>query len=742
LFITLKSCETGLEALPLAVIAAVALVQDSATGTNTTGQQDATILWSSLILSLLSMGHSFGLKMWSMANEWYGLGKFGEAFVFATLDTTLTLAAYALFLGEEALGDSRFYTIGLAVPVLWLSVLYSQYSWVKHTDEQSYFGFYVFAPFMLLWAQIYMLDHTLMAGNNSPIAYPHVLLRRLVLVVLSVAPLCVSFDSSRCAWLSALLLLHTLYSLHIYSLLFKDYCAYCEKSNTGPCEWIGVEHASEKFDCDPLAWAWEHVFFPFSCHCNIQRSSNHHHQEQQQLHPHNPTDALFSINNPVISAADNANSNTTEANKTEPASSSQVGVEYQQAIAQARASGAAAVRTISMSTASSHHVWTKRGNGSAVGVDTETLRGKEGKLFSFVSHDSSTSPKRKARAVLYHLCVQAFLVAVLLVAAATAAMSMPLGFILHSDDISDGRIPAYIPSAFCGVVAVLMFVWPYACGVLIPSRYGPWTHMKQERLWIESCCSNADENHRTIAHLSQLLGRSQRVLVVHSKHYFDELRCVVELGVCVHRDEAYKLVFLGVDWPSLLRHFVDPRCWHTKLSKSELHQLRTFSCDNASCSDPAERASLLVLIEEQWGSVSAFEQFVHDFLPSIVLVCKKDYFQRQGAAVEGIISRLIGLHKINWAELDKDNVPIAAAKIDRKLFQSILDTKTMTFTQSLVQVARSAEVELSEASVLKRGEAAKAKVDLAGCADVLRNSSTDFACSIHAYAGVVWLVCL
>ena len=91
-----------------------------------------------------------------------------------------------------------------------------------------------------------------------------------------------------------------------------------------------------------------------------------------------------------------------------------------------------------------------------------------------------------------------------------------------------------------------------------------------------------------------------------------------------------KLLMLSLEWPGTL----DPRKT-AQLSESEIAMLQDFSCAEARCFLPRDRAYVLNAIREQWGSEAAFDNFVRTRLLSCMEKSKRRYQGR----VRDVVSR-------------------------------------------------------------------------------------------------------
>ena len=81
-----------------------------------------------------------------------------------------------------------------------------------------------------------------------------------------------------------------------------------------------------------------------------------------------------------------------------------------------------------------------------------------------------------------------------------------------------------------------------------------------------------------------------------------------------------KLLLLSLDWPSSLNPFKRPR-----LSEHEKKLITNFSCRDADCFMPRDRATVLAAIREKFGSEAAFDQFVRTHLPAVLERSKREY---------------------------------------------------------------------------------------------------------------------
>ena len=90
----------------------------------------------------------------------------------------------------------------------------------------------------------------------------------------------------------------------------------------------------------------------------------------------------------------------------------------------------------------------------------------------------------------------------------------------------------------------------------------------------------------------------------------------------MHKTDApsSKLLLLSLDWPSSFSP-----CKRTGLTKKEEEWICNFSCKEARCFKPADRATVLKAIRERFGSEEAFDEFVHTHLLKVLERSKREY---------------------------------------------------------------------------------------------------------------------
>lgn len=110
-------------------------------------------------------------------------------------------------------------------------------------------------------------------------------------------------------------------------------------------------------------------------------------------------------------------------------------------------------------------------------------------------------------------------------------------------------------------------------------------------------------------------------------------RCVFELATFCRRYQGpeldKRLLLLSLDWPSFFNVRKKRARAFARLRDEELAWLKGFSCRKAHCFKPTDRATVLKAVREEWGSEEAFDDFVRNELP-LVLVASKRKYQTRG----------------------------------------------------------------------------------------------------------------
>ena len=81
-----------------------------------------------------------------------------------------------------------------------------------------------------------------------------------------------------------------------------------------------------------------------------------------------------------------------------------------------------------------------------------------------------------------------------------------------------------------------------------------------------------------------------------------------------------RLVLLSTEWLDAMHP-----CKNSTISECEIAPLRDFRCANACCHRPSDRALLLGSIRRDWGTLEAFESFVHHELRLVYEHSKRRY---------------------------------------------------------------------------------------------------------------------
>ena len=143
-----------------------------------------------------------------------------------------------------------------------------------------------------------------------------------------------------------------------------------------------------------------------------------------------------------------------------------------------------------------------------------------------------------------------------------------------------------------------------------------------------------------VALFPHFLAHCDGLIAFASPSYFSRLWCVYELAIfCRERASELdtKLLLLSLDWPATL----DPRKTAT-LSAKERAMFATFSCVNACCYLPRDRAFVLAAIRDKWGSEEAFDAFVREELPPLFERSKARYQRRVGEVFSRALEMLFG----------------------------------------------------------------------------------------------------
>ena len=258
----------------------------------------------------------------------------------------------------------------------------------------------------------------------------------------------------------------------------------------------------------------------------------------------------------------------------------------------------------------------------------------------FVSHAWDNDGKRKLSKLREYLCLQALLGRLLIILPTLAVFLVPLGFGINA---RAPVIPWWLPSALPLILLLLALGW-IALSLLgaWPAASTPWA-LTPTLLWLDACCL-CDDTPQTIsagvAGFERFLGQSDKMLALVSKAYFERLWTVYELATfCkAHRTNLKsRLLLLSLEWPSTWSPLKS-----AQLTAEERTQLTSFSCHEAQCYKPSDRADLLGKIRTEWGSEEEFDAFVHTELVEVLARSKEQYVRRLASVAGESLQLLLG----------------------------------------------------------------------------------------------------
>jgi len=248
----------------------------------------------------------------------------------------------------------------------------------------------------------------------------------------------------------------------------------------------------------------------------------------------------------------------------------------------------------------------------------------------FVSHSWRDRGDRKVAMLREVLFLQDFSARAIVVLVLLAAFVTPLGF----------PLAAYIPGLYWWVLPaaplgllVLLLAW-IGIGLLglLPSAITVWS-LSTTTIWIDKLCINQESDETKaagVAGFKRFLGQCDRMVAFISPSYFTRLWCVYELasftkkhGMHESDSPSGKLLLLSLDWPSSFSPLKRAR-----VSEAELDWIRNFSCRDAQCFKPADRAFVLESIRNDFGSETAFDTFVRTHLPALLERSKREYAEK------------------------------------------------------------------------------------------------------------------
>lgn len=288
------------------------------------------------------------------------------------------------------------------------------------------------------------------------------------------------------------------------------------------------------------------------------------------------------------------------------------------------------MRGVLLALALQQEVWT--GAGSMLGN-----RGASASLYPlssladradyFVSHSPSDDGVLKVAMLRNFLSIQPLLGAAFIITAMISLLLFSLGY-----SIQQQLIPA-MPWWSLGAVPIaafaLLLIWVILSGLdYLPLGCAPWA-LVHATAWVDRCCvddSTAESIDAAVKSFPMFISKCDRMIALISENYFANLRCVYELATFCdmhERDLMDRLLLFSPTWPSIFRPSM-----HTVLLDKERAWLSDFRCREAICAKPADRAVILKDIRRRWQSEDAFDAFVHDTLPEILLESKAQYQRR------------------------------------------------------------------------------------------------------------------
>ena len=262
----------------------------------------------------------------------------------------------------------------------------------------------------------------------------------------------------------------------------------------------------------------------------------------------------------------------------------------------------------------------------------------------FVSHAWKDDGKRKVEMLREFLFTQAFVGRAVVTLLAIALFFVPLGFAIESQLAAwPWWLLPCVPLAL--LAALLVWLGASLLGLVAPNLV-PWA-LSVETIWIDKLCINQESNETKaagVAGFSRFLGQCDRMVAFISRDYFTRLWCVYELATFtrmheMHEDDAPsdKLLLLSLDWPSSFSPFKQ-----AMVSDEEQQWLAGFSCRNARCFKPADRAFVLKSIRDEFGSEEAFDTFVRKNLPRVLGRSKREYRSRITSVALDVVDLVFG----------------------------------------------------------------------------------------------------
>lgn len=186
-------------------------------------------------------------------------------------------------------------------------------------------------------------------------------------------------------------------------------------------------------------------------------------------------------------------------------------------------------------------------------------------------------------------------------------------------------------------VAILIVVslWVVcSCYDQVPLGRTPWA-FSSTLVWLDTCCldqSTPQTISEGVAGLPRFLRSSERMVAFVSEEYFRRLWTVYELATFCRQHTGQldgRLLLLSLEWPSTINPFKQQ-----SLDGRELSWLKNFSCLDARCYKPSDRAMLLGFIEKEWESTDRFDAFVRTKLLQVLAQSKLSYQGQLGRVAQ------------------------------------------------------------------------------------------------------------
>lgn len=299
-------------------------------------------------------------------------------------------------------------------------------------------------------------------------------------------------------------------------------------------------------------------------------------------------------------------------------------------------------RHVSLAAAMNPSLWASRGasvqrgvaermaQGTAVASEVSTtfydLSRTAERATYFISHNWGDSGRAKQTMLREYLCLQPLVASQLVVLLLLAIYLVPVGLAIRSELATD-TLWLVVPAVPL-LMLVCSFIWiGLACAGIVGSRLAPWT-LSDSTLWVDRCCIDQQQVLAFLqtGGLGSALPNCDCMIAFVTPGYFRRLWCVYELATYCRRWQGTpellfeNLLMLSLEWPGSLSPWKS-----AELEDEELAPLHSFSCREARCFKPIDRAHVLHEIRQMWGSEDAFDSFVRTILPELFRYSKKRY---------------------------------------------------------------------------------------------------------------------